>query len=330
MSITRCRHVTTVLFLLLVVVSCGNGSPTATTSSVFPTSTPPTTPTREMASSPTLEQTAPLLLNTPTISVSAAAVVNGQLIPLLEYETQVALALDYLSQQQNFDTDTEEGKASLVQLRRQVLNWVIDQALIEQAADREGIHVSQEELEAEIARLTGDDLAKFEEWLQANGLTHDSFRSQLHRELIGAALQERLVGSLPSTVEQVHARHILVMSEAEAMEVLIKLRSGESFATLAQQYSRDMGSRDIGGDLGFFPRGVMLPEIEATAFALQPGQKSGVLKTVFGYHVIEVVQRDPAREVPEEMLAAYRKRTFLKWLDSERAAATIRYLTLVE
>jgi len=330
MSITRCRHVTTVLFLLLVVVSCGSGGPTATTSSVFPTSTPPTTPTREMASSPTLEQTATLLPNTPTIPISAAAVVNGQLIPLHEYETQVALALDYLSQQQNFDPGTEEGKASLIQLRRQVLNWVIDQALIEQAADREGILISQGELEAEIARLTGDDAAKFEEWLQASGLTHDSFRSQLHRELIGAALQERVVGSLASTVEQVHARHILVMSEAEAMEVLIKLRSGESFATLAQQYSRDVGSRDIGGDLGFFPRGVMLPEIEAAAFALQPGQQSGILKTDFGYHVIEVVQKDPAREVPEELLGAWRKRTFLKWLDSERAAATIRYLTPVE
>ena len=330
MNITRCRHVTTVLFLLLVVVSCGNGSPTATTSSVFSTSTPPTTPTREMASSPTLEQTATLLPNTPTIPASAAAVVNGQPIPLQEYEIQVALAVDYLSQQQDFSPDTEEGKASIIQLRRQVLNWVIDQALMQQAAAREGILISPDELEAEIARLSGDDAAKFEEWLQVNGLTDDSFRSQLHRELIGAALQQQVVGSLPSTVEQVHARHILVMSEAEAMEVLVKLRSGESFATLAQQYSRDVGSRDIGGDLGFFPRGVMLPEIEATAFALQPGQRSGILKTDFGYHVIEVVQRDPAREVPEEMLAAWRKRTFLKWLDSERAAATIRYLTPVE
>ena len=114
------------------------------------------------------------------------------------------------------------------------------------------------------------------------------------------------------------------------MEVLIKLRSGESFATLAQQYSQDMGSRDIGGDLGFFPRGVMLPEIEATAFGLEPGQTSGILKTAFGYHVIEVVEKDQLREVPEEMLAAWRQRAFLKWLDSQRSTATIRYLIPLE
>jgi parvulin-like peptidyl-prolyl isomerase len=330
MTITHYRHVPTLLALLLLAVSCGNGDQTAPIPSVVTSNTPVNTPTREIAPSPPQQQTPTAPLGTPTTSVPAAAVVNDQLIPLQEFESQVALATDYLSQQQNFDPDTEEGRASLVQLRRQVLDWMIDQTLIEQAAEREGISISQDKVEEETVRLIGDDAAQFEEWLQANGLTHESFKAQLHRELLGAALQERVVGSLPPSVEQVHARHILVMSEAEAMEVLIKLRSGESFATLAQQYSQDMGSRDIGGDLGFFPRGVMLPEIEATAFGLEPGQTSGILKTAYGYHVVEVVEKDPSREVSEEMLATWRNGSFLKWLESQRAAATIRYLPSTE
>jgi len=330
MSITRYRHLLTVLVLLLLIASCSNGNQTTPIPSAVPSDTPTNTPTTETAPSPPQEQTATPPPNTPTTSIPAAAIVNDQPIPLLEYETQVALATDYLSQQQSFDPNTKEGRASLIQLRRQVLDWMIDQALIEQAAVRKGIFISQDRVDEETVHLIGDDAARFEEWLQANGLTHEGFKAQLHRELLGAALQEQVVGSLPPAVEQVHARHILVMSEAEAMEVLIKLHSGESFATLAQQYSQDMGSRDIGGDLGFFPRGVMLPEIEATAFGLEPGRTSGILKTAFGYHVIEVVEKDPSREVPKEMLAAWRKNAFLKWLDSQRSAATIRYLIPIE
>jgi len=269
-------------------------------------------------------------IKTPTLAVAAAALVNGQLIPLQEYEAQVAMAIASLSQQQSFNPDTQEGKAALLQLRRQILDAMIDQALIEQAAVREGISISEEKIEAEMTRLTGDDVAKFEEWLKANGLTRDNFKVQLQRQLLAAAFQEHILGSQPPVVEQVHARHILVLSEAEAMDVLVKLHSGESFASLAKQYSQDKNSSDLGGDLGFFPRGVMPPEIEAVAFALAPGQTSGIVKTSFGYHIIEVVEKDPARKVPDEMLAAWRQKTFLQWLEAQRAAAKIDYLIPME
>jgi parvulin-like peptidyl-prolyl isomerase len=262
--------------------------------------------------------------------VAAAALVNGQPIVLEEYETQVALAMDALSQQQSFDPNTEEGRAAIFQLRLQILDSMIDQALIEQTAARNGISVSEERVEAEITRLIGEDVARFEEWLKANGLTRDSFKAQLQQQLLGAAFQEYVVGSAPPVVEQVHARHILVMSEAEAIDILVKLRSGQSFATLAKQYSQDKGSSDIGGDLGFFPRSVMPTEIEAVAFALSPGQTSGTVKTDFGYHIIEVVEKDPARKVPDEMLPTWRQNTFLRWLEAERLGAQIEYLIPME
>jgi len=341
------RNVLTVLFVLVVailVLSCSNPV-TSTPPPAPPLDTPTSVPTAVEAPVPVETQTATgekptatlethtptVQINTPTLAVAAAALVNGQPIVLEEYEAQVALAISSLSQQQSSDSNTEEGRAALLQLlRRQILDAMIDQALIEQAASREGISISEEQVETEMTRLIGEDVARFEEWLRANGLTRDSFKVELRQQLLSAAFQEHMVGSLPPAVEQVHARHILVMSEAEAMDMLVKLRSGESFATLAKQYSQDKGSGEIGGDLGFFPRGVMPAEIEAVAFALSPGQTSGIVKTDFGYHIVEVVEKDPARKVPDEMLPTWRQNTFLHWLQTERLAAEIEYLIPME
>lgn len=259
-------------------------------------------------------------------AIDSAARVNNQPIPLAEYAAQVSLATTALGQQQSFDPNTAEGKAALLQLQRQILESMIDQTLIEQGAARDGIVVPMERVDTEMARLVGDDAAKFDEWLTANGLTRETFKAQLQRQLLSAAFQEHIVGAAPPVVEQIHARHILLATEAEAMDILIKLQAGRSFADLASQYSQDRGSRDQGGDLGFFPRGVMTAQLETVTFALNPGQISGIVKTDFGYHIIEVIERDPARQVADEMLAPWRQSTFTKWLENQRATAKIEYL----
>jgi parvulin-like peptidyl-prolyl isomerase len=110
------------------------------------------------------------------------------------------------------------------------------------------------------------------------------------------------------------------------MDVLIKLQGGQNFSSLAALYSLDRGSKDQGGDLGFFPRGVMAQPIENVAFALNPGQISGILHTDFGYHIIQVVEKDPARQVADELLAPWRQTTFSNWLSTQRTTAKIEYL----
>ena len=252
--------------------------------------------------------------------------VNGQAIPLTEYEAQVSQATAVLSQQQNLDAQTEEGKTAVLQLRRQILDAMIDLALIEQAAAREGVSVPEEQADQEMARLVGDNSTQFDDWLKANGLTREAFKSQLQRQMLSAALQEHVLGTESPTVEQVHARHILVATEAEAMDLLLRLRAGEGFAALAKQYSQDNASSDNGGDLGFFPRNVMPLDIEAVAFGLSPGQMSGIVQTDFGYHIIEILEKDPARKVPDEMMATWRQNSFLQWLRAQRSVAKIKYL----
>ncbi|TLY03017.1 MAG: peptidylprolyl isomerase [Thaumarchaeota archaeon] len=85
---------------------------------------------------------------------------------------------------------------------------------------------------------------------------------------------------------KIHCAHILVEKLSVAQELRAKIAKGESFANLAKENSIDV-SKKRGGDLGFFGRGIMVPEFEKAAFALQKGQVSDVIKTQFGYHVIK-------------------------------------------
>ena len=109
-----------------------------------------------------------------------------------------------------------------------------------------------------------------------------------------------------STPEQVHARHILIKAEkgnkdseakalAQAKDIEERLRKKGDFAKLAKEFSDDPGSKDKGGDLGFFGQGKMVPEFEKTAFSLPAGTISGPVKTDFGYHLIEVLEKRPAK-----------------------------------
>jgi len=97
--------------------------------------------------------------------------------------------------------------------------------------------------------------------------------------------------------EEVHARHILVDTEAEAKEIEAELKKGADFAELAKKKSKDPGASD-GGDLGFFTKDQMVPEFSAAAFALKPGQISDPVKTQFGWHIIKVEEKRPRKPPP--------------------------------
>lgn len=112
---------------------------------------------------------------------------------------------------------------------------------------------------------------------------------QLSEEAIRARYDRDIAGK-PGE-EQVHARHILVPTEAEAKDIIAQLKKGADFTALAKQKSKDPGAAQ-GGDLGFFKKGDMVPEFAEAAFALKPGQVTQTpVKTQFGWHVIKVDER---------------------------------------
>ncbi|TEU19484.1 MAG: hypothetical protein E3J21_03655 [Anaerolineales bacterium] len=294
-----------------------------------PTEAPPIE-TTELTLTPEMptavETSSPTPTTIPTPEKPLAARVNGQPILLTDYEKQVAQFETALSDQ-GLDLSGEEGQAALVQIHRQVLEAMINQLLIEQAAAREGTAISDEEVEARIQadiQAVGDE-SKFEQWLADNNLTHEDYKTILRSELIYGAVFERVTAAVPTSAEQVHVRYILLEGEEEAHKVLAQLQAGGDFTALAQEFSRDESTRESGGDVGWFPQGpeLMPPEVEAAAFALEVGQTSGVVASQFGYYILQLLERDPDRPLSSEMRQNLKAQTFARWLEEQRASATI-------
>ncbi|HPJ24573.1 MAG TPA: peptidylprolyl isomerase [Synergistaceae bacterium] len=107
-----------------------------------------------------------------------------------------------------------------------------------------------------------------------------------------------------ATPEKVRARHILVENEEEAKKILQEIRDGKPFEDAAKEYST-CPSKEEGGELGFFVKGQMVPEFENAAFALEVGSMSDPVKSQFGWHIIEMEEKQPSSVVPlEEATAA--------------------------
>ncbi len=145
------------------------------------------------------------------------------------------------------------------------------------------------------------------------------------------------------TEEERRARHILVEVSADAedtavqqakekaQQALDRIRAGEDFAAVAKEVSSDPGSAEQGGDLGFFPKGMMVPEFEQVAFALAQGEISELVRSPFGFHIIEVTEikaadikpLDEVRTEIETLLKA--DQTENLYLDRQELMATSSY-----
>lgn len=252
-----------------------------------------------------------------------AALVNGAPIAFEEYQRQV-VQVEAFFEQEGLDAESEEGRERLEQARRQVLEQMIDQELIRQAAEEMGISISDEELDSSIADIIAQSGGEeeFNQSLQATGTTYDDFKQMLLDQLLSEAVYASVTESINSVAEQVHARHILLPTRERAEEVLARLQSGEDFAYLAREYSEDISSRETGGDMGFFPRGVMPPEVEDVAFSLEVGEVSQIVQSQFGFHVLQVLEREE-REIAVEVFENLRQQTFMQWLQEQRESATI-------
>lgn len=263
---------------------------------------------------------------TPTVTPPAplAAMVNGQYIFLADYEQRVTQYEEALFEQ-GIDPNTEEGQGYLREARHDVLEGMIDTALIEQEATALGVTLTTEELEAQVQSDidTGGGEAAFEEWLQVTGLTRDDYREMLRQSMISQRVLEVVTADVGDEAEQVHIRHIVVESEEAALEIQTLLQEGADFVALARERSIDLATKDNGGDLGWFPRGFVAIELENAAFGLQPGQISAVIQLGEGYHIIQLVEREAAYPLSPEMQLDLRLAIFDEWLAGKRDSAAI-------
>ena len=262
----------------------------------------------------------------PTPEEPLAASVNGEAITLAEYQKELARYEQAQTQLGLSSDDQSVGYASIV------LDALIETELIAQAAKNIGIAVTPESVEtrlAELQELSGGN-ENFTAWLQANQLTPDEFRIALATEMLTERTVAAVTADVPTTVEQVQARYIQVDDEALAQSLLDQIRNGADFAVLAQQYSLDRVTGDNGGDLGYFAQGSLLvPEVEAAAFALQPGQHSEIIAASRAdgsgttYYLVLVLERDPQRALTADLLFVRLQERFEQWLAEQKAQAEI-------
>ncbi|MDP9024163.1 MAG: peptidylprolyl isomerase [Candidatus Eremiobacteraeota bacterium] len=203
----------------------------------------------------------------------------------------------------DFDAKLESSAAATSTLQQ-----MVREALIDQYAKNNNVTIS----DADIAQRENDLKANFpngswDEMLKARGLSETDVHNALREQII----IDRAVGKDVKVTdaqikqyfdknhaafdkpEQVHARHILVADLATAQKVEADLKSGKAFADEAKQFSIDPGSKDKGGDLGLFRRGQMVPAFDKAAFSMAPNVVSAPVKSPFGYHIIEVLDKQP-------------------------------------
>lgn len=178
--------------------------------------------------------------------------------------------------------------------------------------------------------LSGDTLAQARTTWETTlndqvGISPAEFRELVRRQLLQQKLREAIGAEAPTTALQARVRHIMVATEDEAKQVKARLDAGEDFAALAKELSLDTGSALDGGDLGWFPEGVMVSAFNDAAFSLDVGKISDPVQSSFGWHVMEVLAREE-RELEPQYLTNAQNQAYDNWLKDARAAADIQDL----
>lgn len=154
----------------------------------------------------------------------------------------------------------------------------------------------------------------FDDFSKASQVSETDVRKFVEIALLRQKVQKAIGADVPTTAEQVHARHILLATLDDAVKAEDRLKKGEDFAALAVELSQDTGSKDQGGDLGWFGRGAMIKEFEDVAFALPVNQISDPVTSTFGIHIIQVLEHEQNRPLDPTALQQAQTNAFNDWL----------------
>lgn len=205
----------------------------------------------------------------------------------------------FLQMYESYGVDTSDETLQ-INLRNSILESLIVQEVLVQEAEKLDLGVTEDDVTAYVQAVkdtyySGDDAA-YEVALKDAGYTVDSYAEAVREQLLLEALQDELVNH-PEVVDVAKARHILVATEAEAMDLIAKLDAGADFATLAEEYSTDTASGIDGGNLGYFAlngttTSKMVKEFSDAVYAQEVGIHSKApVQSQFGYHIILVEDR---------------------------------------
>ena len=143
-------------------------------------------------------------------------------------------------------------------------------------------------------------------------------------QIVYTKVRELVLNDVGTHAEQVNARHIVVATREQAEDLRSKIISGADFATIASLHSLDRSTSLNGGDLGWFPRGLLtMAALEVEAFSLEPGQLGDIVETEIGFHIIQTIDRNLDRELTPNTAIVVRRAILDRWLADLRSQALI-------
>lgn len=268
----------------------------------------------------------------------AVAVVDGEQITKSELDEFLArVRKTYQANDREFP---KAGSPEFQSLQGQAVEFLVQRIEFEKEAGGLGVAVTDKQVDNRVAQVKKqffkNDQKAFDKQLRQQGYTLDTFKADVHAQLLSERIYEKVTGDVKVTNKDVagyynqnkadyttpetrEVRHILVKTKAEATRIYDQLRSGADFAALARQRSLDPGSKQNGGRLTV-SRGQTVAPFDQTAFLLPTNSVSRPVKTEFGFHVIQPLgEVKPAKTTP---LAQVRS-TIKSQLEQERKQAAV-------
>lgn len=254
-----------------------------------------------------------------TVVPFPAAIVKDRPILYKSFLEDVDSIRHYYVAAQKVDFKSKDGKTRLNFIKSQVLNQEIENKLIAQQAHDRKLKVSKKEVAdqyKQIVDANGGE-AKVKQILkQYYNWNPTEFKQRIKEQLIRQKLSDKI--ATDPTID--------AAAKKKAEDVRGQLKSdGSNFAALAQKYSDD-SSASQGGDLGTFGRGKMVAEFEKAAFALQVGQISQPVKTQYGYHIIQVLEKNGDQIHARHILI--KTEDFQTWLDGLKKKGIHRWISV--
>jgi parvulin-like peptidyl-prolyl isomerase len=256
------------------------------------------------------------------------------------------LDMRYYVKMLRFYSLSSTGNTDATTFPYQVLQQLEDNELVIQAAPGLGIQATPDEVTKKInddltssvtgggnttgnttgnITLTPTDLAKmYQQLLNYVRLSDSEYRHYVEATLLTQKLNDQIKQSVPTEGKQVHVYAIKVDNQGNATEIETKLKNGEDFSTLAAEYSTDNTTKQYGGDIGWVPQGLLLPELDQAAFSLAAGNVSEPIVTTTGYYIIKVAEIDNNKTIDDYYRGILASNAFTNWFKEQRKIVEIR------
>jgi len=251
-----------------------------------------------------------------------AVIVEGRIVSRSDVNERFAAFQRAIEQNQQVDFSDPANAEMLSEQRSALFDRLIDLKLEEILADRMNVQVTSEDVAQEFSRVseqTGYEGQQLDELiLSVYGWDRQRFTEYV---LVPQIREQKLQANVNSDFTLNREAYEKITSVKQRLE------NGEDFAAIASAESADEGSAAAGGDLGWAPRGLFVKEFEDAAFALSPGQRTDIVVTQFGYHIIELLEKSIDEETNAEQYhlrhILIATRDFYEWLDEQKSEARI-------